>query len=216
MRRFPLLAAAASLAFGCGTLSELGGGGLRVERVAERAGYLDVSLVGSGIAMRSFTAADGVCRRVLERDRKVGYLERGIGGRFTRGDERCDAIGIGDPRLRRSNRPRGGGNRPIPRGQASFRTIYEDADVLMLRGRFPLTDRVGWSGGRDSVAVVANSDRCRTATASGTASIEFRPTGANTLALVARDGLCRIEGLILPLPETPYLGRRERREARTT
>jgi hypothetical protein len=103
--------------------------------------------------------------------------------------------------IRRARQPRGDNLRssPVPRAQASFRTLYEDGDLVLLRGRFPLAFHVGWAGGDDSVAVVDNVARCRGPIESGVASMEYRPSGRNTLALVGSGGLCRIEGLILPL-----------------
>jgi len=198
------LATAALLALlsACSTFGSEGS--LEVESVVARAGYLDVWLSGHGIRMRSFAVDDPTCGRVLARGKEVGYLERGIGGRFHRGEERCDAVGIGDPRMQRSNMPRStGGGGVIPRGQAVFQTLYEDEEVLMLRGRFPLSNRVGWGGGVDSVALVANDGTCRAAIQGGVASIEFRASGRNTLALVAPSGLCRIEGLLLPPANAP-------------
>jgi len=87
----------------------------------------------------------------------------------------------------------------VPRAQATFRTLYEDEDVVLLRGRFPLASRIGWSRGDDSVVVVGNVERCRGPVEKGVASMEYRQAGRNTLTLVGVGGLCRIEGLIQPL-----------------
>jgi hypothetical protein len=87
----------------------------------------------------------------------------------------------------------------VPRTQATFRTLYKDADVVLLRGRFPLASRIGWSGGQDTVVVVGNVERCRGPVERGVASMEYRPGSRNALALVGTTGLCRIDGLIQPL-----------------
>lgn len=187
------------------TTWELGMGGFGMEllvvHVDERGPYLDVSLTGHGLNLRSFTPASDVCRAVLRPEAAVKYIERGVGGRFEREEVSCDAVGYGDPLIRRARQPRGDSLRssPVPRAQATFQTVYEDADLVLLRGRFPLAFHVGWAGGADSVAVVENGAPCRGPIERGVASMEFRPSGRNTLSLVGEGGLCRIEGLILPL-----------------
>jgi len=62
-----------------------------------------------------------------------------------------------------------------------------------------LAHLIGWAGGGDTVAVLRNVPHCRR-DGSGVASMEYRPSGRNTLALVGPSGLCRIEGLIQPPP----------------
>jgi len=200
------LAAALGVA-GCSwrkTTWELGMGGFGMELIVahldERGPYLDVGLAGHGLYLRSFVPASDVCRAVLRPEAEVKYVERGVGGRFEREEHSCDAVGFGDPLIRGARQPRAAGRRsgPVPRAQATFRTIYEDADVVLLRGRFPLASKIGWAGGQDSVAVVDNVARCRRPVEKGVASMEYRPAGRNTLALVGDKGLCRIEGLIQP------------------
>ena len=189
------------------TTWELGMGGfgmeLLVSHLDERGPYLDVGLSGHGLHLRSFVPATDVCRAVLRPEAAVKYVERGVGGRFEREEHSCDAVGFGDPLIRGARQPRAGSLRsaPVPRAQATFRTIYEDADVVLLRGRFPLAYSIGWAGGEDSVAVVQNVARCRGPVEKGVASMEYRPAGRNTLALVGDKGLCRVEGLILPVDQ---------------
>jgi hypothetical protein len=204
------LAAAVGIA-GCsswrGKTWQLGMGGfgmeLMVAHLDERGPYLDAGLTGHGLNLRSFVPTSDVCRAVLRPEAVVGYAERGVGGRFERDGQSCDAVGYGDPLIRAARQPRAGNLRdsPIPRAQATFRTIYEDADVVLLRGRFPLAAKIGWAGGEDSVVVVDNVARCRGPVEKGVASMEYRPAGRNTLALVGDGCLCRIEGLILPLDQ---------------
>jgi hypothetical protein len=210
-----LAAAVVAVAFVLGSAScswqkatwELGMGGFGMElfvvHLDERGPYLDVGLSGHGLNLRTFTPASDVCRAVLRPEAAVGYVERGVGGRFEREGQSCDAVGFGDPLIRGVRRPRSGslGSSPVPRAQATFRAIHEDDDVVLLRGRFPLVSNVGWAGGADTVAVVDNVARCRGPVERGVASMEYRPSGRNTLSLVGDGGLCRIEGLILPLDE---------------
>jgi hypothetical protein len=189
------------------TTWELGMGGFGMElfvvHLDERGPYLDVGLAGHGLDLRSFAPASEVCRAVLRPEAVVDYVERGIAGRFEREGQSCDAVGYGEPLVRGARKPRAGNlqTSPIPRAQATFRTIHEDADVVLLRGRFPLASKIGWAGGEDSVVVVDNVARCRGPVEKGVASMEYRPAGRNTLALVGDKGLCRIEGLIRPLDQ---------------
>ena len=137
------------------TTWELGMGGfgmeLLVAHLEERGPYLDVGLTGHGLNLRSFAPASDVCRSVLRPGAAVSYVERGVGGRFEREGQSCDAVGYGDPLIRGARQPSAGSLRssPVPRAQATFRTIHEDADVVLLRGRFPLASKIGWAGGED-------------------------------------------------------------------
>lgn len=194
---------AALLAPGCSSKRALESGfgetgPLRVQRVTPRGPYLDVVVAGDDVELRTFTPDDAACRELLGEEAGVHYESVGAGGLFTRGDAVCDAVGIGDPFLQRLRQPRPTGP-AIPRAQASYRTLYRDEEVALLHGSFPLASFVGWAGGRDTVAVVARGGACEGPIARGVSSMEYRPQGPNTLALVGDDGLCRIEGLILPL-----------------
>jgi hypothetical protein len=185
---------------GCSTRSMIGRSGeLAVSSLVTRGPYLDVTVQDDDVAVRVFAdAADADCKAVLSVGNPVEYANRGVAGRITADGLRCDLVGIGDPFIRRVSQSRGLASDPIPRAQATYERIYEDDDVALLRGRFPLTGRVGWAGGVDTVVVVQARDTCRRAIDSGVASMEFRPRGINTLALVSGKGLCRIDGLILP------------------
>jgi hypothetical protein len=206
-----VLAIALAVAFGVNgcnwrkTTWELGMGGfgmeLLVAYVEERGPYLDAGLVGHGLDLRTFVPANDVCRAVLNTEEPVTYAERGVAGRFDRAGLSCEAVGYGDSRIRGARQPRRGELRDsaVPRTQATFRTLYKDADVVLLRGRFPLASRIGWSGGQDTVVVVGNVERCRAPVERGVASMEYRPGSRNALALVGATGLCRIDGLIQPL-----------------
>ena len=207
MRILPILVCTASLAVAAGcsprrTAWELGAGGFMTDMVVasaeQRGPYLDVVLSGHGLTLRTFTAASETCSALLVPESTVDYVERGW-GRFRRDELECDAIGIGDPLISRARTGRPRTNATIPREQATFSVLYEDEDVVLLRGRFPLARMIGWAGGVDSVAVLRNVPHCRR-DGSGVASMEFRGSGRNTLALVGPSGLCRIEGLIQPVP----------------
>lgn len=185
---------------------------LAVVRVVPRGDYLDATLVGHGLSLDVYTPRTEVCSRVLEAEAQVDYVERGVAGRLERDGDSCDAVGIGGSRVQRARQPRASDPRssPIPRAQATFREVHRDEEVILVRGRFPLASRVGWSGGGDSLAVVPNDAVCSSALAGGVASMEFRPSGRTTLSLVGSKALCPIIGLILPLGPAEA-GQRERR-----
>jgi hypothetical protein len=197
---------------GCGTSGrgaawQLGFGSfatdMTVMSVVPRGDYLDTTLVGHGLSLEVFTPASEVCARVLQREGLVDYVERGIAGRLEREGESCDAVGVAGARVRRARQPRRRTSSPIPRAQATFQKTYEDDDLILLRGRFPLVNQVGWSGGGDIIAAVPNESICRSAIEGNVASMEFRPSGRTSLSLVGRDGLCPITGLITPSGSPP-------------
>ena len=175
---------------------------LTVARVESRWVFLESTLVGHGLSLTVYTPASEECAHVMQLEEPVDYVERGVGGRFLRDGVQCDTVGIGPPLVQRTRGGRGGSLRsqPIPRERSSFRVVFEDEEVMLLRGRFVLASRIGWRGGQDSVAVVPNESRCRLAVEGGVASMEFRPAGRNTLSLVSREGPCPIIRLIIPPP----------------
>jgi hypothetical protein len=204
--RWAILAVALAAAVGVGGCSwrksawELGMGGFGMElfvaHLDERGRYLDVGLAGHGLHLRSFAPASEECRAVLRKGTSVGYVERGIGGRFEREGQSCDAVGFGDPLIRGARRPRDGSLRssPVPRAHATFRTIYEDADVLLLRGRFPLASKIGWVGVEDSVAVERDATRrCARSRGRISPSIRQRPPSATRARVLRPAGRYSIE-----------------------
>jgi hypothetical protein len=178
---------------------------LTVSGVATRSEWLDALVEGHGLSLRTFVLANDVCRRVFEPGAPIDYVERGIGGRFVRGDDSCDAVGFGSPMIDRARRGRPGSLRtaPIPREQATFRVIFEDEEVILARGRFPLARALGWTGSGDSIAVFPNTELCRVPLERGVASMEFRASGRYTLTLVSSGGQCPFEGLIQPAGQAP-------------
>lgn len=206
--------------FGCSprkTLWQLGLGSwatdLTVVGVTKRSEWYDAVLEGHGLTLRTFVPANDVCRHVLEPDAVVDYVERGIAGRFEREGESCDAVGFGAPLINRARRGRDPTLRtsPIPREQATFQVIYQDEEVILARGRFPLASALGWTGSSDTIAVFPNTAVCRVPLEKGVASMEYRPAGRQTLSLVSTDGQCAFLGLIQPTGPAPAHEATERR-----
>ena len=176
-----------------------GGTDMTVSRVKVRGGFLDTTLAGSGWSLRTFLPANEVCTRVTRGEAAVRYLNSGPYGALERDGERCEASGIGSLREWRNKQPRGSDGSMIPSGRADYRIVYQDEEVVFLRGRFPQTGRLGFTGMGDAIAVVPNSALCQRPINSGSSTIEFFPGGRNVLTLSSSEGRCPIEGLIRPL-----------------
>jgi hypothetical protein len=171
-----------------------------VTRVEPRGGYLDATLQSGAGTIRLFVPPTEECRSVLAPETTVEFESVGA-GRVSRDGVECDAAGFGPVEELSRRRPDPTvATSPIPREQADWQVVHQDTEVSFLRGRFPLSFLVGWSGGEDTIAVVSSAPHCREIAARGVGSLEYRPRGEDTLALVGRDRLCRIEALIRPPP----------------
>jgi hypothetical protein len=201
----PGLAAAFAL---CGTPQQtafqLGLPGSRIAmsvvRVTPRGPYLEVLLRAPGLELVSYTLADESCREVLARELEVEFQSGGTGGSFERAGRRCDAAGIGSLEEWRKRRPRPQTRSPVPSAPARFDLLYEDSQIALVRGRFPLAGLLGWVGGDDSVAAIPNTSICQVPLRSGNATLQYFPGGRNVLTLGAPEGLCPVVGLLTPPP----------------
>jgi hypothetical protein len=201
------LALVAVLAAGCGsgrTGMQLGLPGASVEmsvaRVKPRGGFLDTELHAGRFTQRTFLPASELCQRVVATETGVQYVSDAPYGTVVRGEDRCDAIGIGSLREWRNRRPRQT-SRVVPSGHATYRVVYRDEEVTFLRGIFPLVGLLGFSGMGDSIAVVPNTPICQRPIESGSSTVEYFHGGRNVLTLSSSEGRCNIEGLIRPLAE---------------
>jgi hypothetical protein len=174
--------------------------GMTVTRVVPRGPYLEVRLRAPGLELVSYAPADAGCREVLAEEREIVYRSGGTGGSYEREGRQCEAAGIGSLEEWRKRRPQPRTRSPVPSAPASFTSIYEDADVALVRGRFPLAGLLGWVGGSDTIAVIPNTPICQGPLRSGSATLQYFPGGERVLALAAQGGLCPVQGLIAPLP----------------
>ena len=172
---------------------------MTVSRAKARGGFLDVTLAGSGWSLRTFLPASELCTRVTQGEAAVRFVNSGPYGTVERAGERCEASGMGSLHEWRNKQPRGDSASLIPSGRAEYTTVYQDEEVVFLRGRFPQTGRVGFASMGDAIAVVANSAVCQRPIGAGRSTIEFFPGGRNVLTLSSAQGRCPIEGLIRPL-----------------
>jgi hypothetical protein len=136
-----------------------------------------------------------VCRTVVQPEAEVTYTQVGVPGRVTRGDARCDPIGIAslaEWRDRRSQFAAG-----IPRDVARFTKIHQDDDVILLRGQFLIAGQIRWIGD-DTVAMLPATPGCQAVADRGEWTVEFRKTGDVAFRFVGAD--CAIGGFARPLP----------------
>lgn len=173
---------------------------MTVARVVARGPYLEVWLRAPGLELVSYAPADADCREILAEEQEIEYRSGGTGGSYERAGRRCDAVGIGSLDEWRARRPRPRTRSPVPSAPAYFDPIYEDAEVALVRGRFPLAGLLGWVGGGDTVAVLPNTPICQAPLRSGSATLQYFPSGRNVLALASQEGLCPLQGLLVPPP----------------
>jgi hypothetical protein len=76
--------------------------------------------------------------------------------------------------------------------------VYQDEEVAMLRGKFPLAGRLGFFAGNDAIAVVPNDASCARAIADTGGTLEYFQAGKHVLTLGSAAGRCDIVGLLRP------------------
>jgi hypothetical protein len=139
---------------------------------------------------------------VLRPEASIEWVEVGLFGRARSGEQDCDAVGVLSLAEWRDRRPRPP-VRPMPRGPAYYGVVAQDADLALLRGRFPLTGLIGIPGGIDLVAVVPKLARCQGPLGRTTSTITYSDTADAPYAFMSDTGLCPILGFALPLSGTP-------------
>lgn len=172
----------------------------RVEASVERGDYLDVLLARPGQTLRFFFPADAACRAVLRPEAEVAYRSVSLLGRVSSADGECDSVGIGSLRVWRDRRPRQSRD-VLPSGNAVYRRVYRDADLTLVRGRFPTANQIGWAGGWDSLAALPRSPACDALADRGNASVEFRVAGPEPYRLTSGGEPCPIDAFLKPLAE---------------
>jgi hypothetical protein len=168
-----------------------------VESVVTRGPFLDVQLSTGGSSRRFFTAAAEPCKSLLHVEAVVEYVDLGPLGQFQSGDATCIPAGIGSLAAWRDERPRPPVG-PLPAKQANYVLEYEDKDVAMLRGMFPLLGLIAWPGLGDTLVVVPQTPQCQALIPRGVATIEYRVAGPEPFVLLDGDKRCAVAGLIQP------------------
>jgi hypothetical protein len=168
-----------------------------VTRVVPRGPYLDVQLHGEA-ELRFLVPADEVCTRVLRPEAQVEYWTRGPFGELRSGEDTCTPLGVGDLAAWRDRKPRVAEATPVPSSRADFEILHRDEEVVLLRGRFLLANRVGFSNTGDLVAMVPNTEHCREAIADGEDTLLFHPIGREAFTLMVEGGACPVAGFAIP------------------
>jgi hypothetical protein len=171
----------------------------QVTFVAARGPYLDAVIERPDSSLRFFFPASDACRRVVRVEAVVDYAATSTLGTVKNAHGACVSVGIGSLRAWRDRRPRQS-KQVLPRGNAEFRSVYEDSEITLVRGRFPYANQIGWAGGWDTLAALPRNEACDALVARGSASIEFRVAGPDPYRLVTGKGGCTIEAFLKPLP----------------
>lgn len=171
----------------------------RVEDVTDRAGFLDTMLRGENLVRRLYFPGTETCRAIVLPDAEIEYVRGGKWGVVRNEAGVCEPVGIGLLQGWRDRRPRPV-ERRTPRSQASFTLFYQDEEVALVRGRFPLANRIGWVGGEDTIAVIPRRPECQGPLESGVSTMEYRISGRHPFLLGPGQGRCPIIGFIRPPP----------------
>ena len=170
-----------------------------ISNVSVRFEYIDAFVEAGAFRYRFFFPDREPCRSILNAPENLSFVWLGPLGRITKGEERCSPVGVLSLREWRNRGPRRS-REPLPRGQAVFKEIWRDGELVLIRGRFPLAGLANWKGGHDTIGILPNSETCIGFLERGVASIEFRASGNNPLVLIDRRNLCPIQGFAQPLP----------------
>jgi hypothetical protein len=172
----------------------------QIKNVKERGSYIDAFVDAGGFQYRLFFPANDTCRGLLTDPAGLSFTWLGLMGRVTRGEERCDAVGVLSLRAWRDRQPRKS-REPLPRAPARYHQVYLDAEIIQLHGRFPLASQLGFSGSGRLIVVIPNDENCDGFGERGTASMEYRVTGPHPLTLLDKDKICPVLGLAQPPPQ---------------
>lgn len=171
-----------------------------VSSVRERGDYLDARVQGNGLPLRFFARTGWQdCAQILRDGAALTYVDSGLRGELRSGSQRCAPQGYGSYRIDVGRTPRAAGRDSLAqRSQAAYSRIYEDEGGYMLRGRFPGASFVGWNGSLDTIVVVPKTPVCADVAGREVASLEFRSLSKRRLLLLSAEGLCPVEGLVMP------------------
>ena len=180
---------------------------VRVTATEVRGPYLIADLLGDQFDLRLIAPDRAVCRSVLEPGAVVDYEKAGVFGRASRDGRACDFTGVASLAAWRDQFPRARG-RGLPRSIARYRVIYRDPDIVLARGRFPLTPRIFIPVSFDLVAIVPNSETCQSQLDRGEAWLEFSNTRRSAFRLIGAKGECPVLGFAMPAVDDGALSSR--------
>jgi hypothetical protein len=174
-----------------------------LSNVTPRGPYVEATISAGGEVLRFFfDASDESCRQLLVPDARVQYIEFGTLGQLRGNDLTCQPIGIASLAAWTSRVPRPRNTGPRPSAPVHFREFYRDAQLVFVRGEFPLAGLVGWPGGRDTVAVLPRNEACQAPSQAQSGTMYYSPTASDPLWLGSDSQRCPILGLVEPRPAT--------------
>jgi hypothetical protein len=209
VRRFTALAVAALALGGCDTVKRTAwqanipgaSAPFRVDSVHLRVGYLDTDLSSGSLSRRIFAPGDdSECTELLKEGATVDWARSQPFGPLTdgRGTASCPVVGLGNLDQWREIRGRATtSTRPITSSRTRYTIVYRDEEYLYAQGGFSIIGLIGWRPGTDQViALLPRTAECAGADRDGFATVEFRIAGTPAFAVVTKEGLCPIAGVI--------------------
>lgn len=170
-----------------------------VDSVKLRVGYLDTILSSGNIQRRIFAPSDDAhCTRMLVEGKTIQWARTEPFGPLTDAEGRCPVVGLGDLEAWRNARGRAStSTRPIQSSRTRYTIVYRDEEYLYAQGGFSIIGLLGWRPGTDqAIALLPRTEVCAGADRNGFASVEFRIAGTPAFAVITRDGLCPISGIL--------------------
>lgn len=157
--------------------------------------YIDATFAAPNGDWQFFFPKSEACTSILRPEAPVVYTPGGLWGRFRapEGEAVCEPVGIGSLRRWRNSWPRREGEM-APSAHADWRIIHSDAQVHLLRGRFPLASRIGIGMAMDLVAMVANDATCTPVAQTRASLMTFHQAGTRVFQL----GRCPIQAFAQP------------------
>lgn len=170
-----------------------------VDSVKLRVGYLDTILSSGNLQRRIFAPSDDAhCTRMLVEGKTIQWARTEPFGPLTDAEGRCPVVGLGDLEAWRNARGRAStSTRPIQSSRTRYTIVYRDEEYLYAQGGFSIIGLLGWRPGTDqAIALLPRTEVCAGADRNGFASVEFRIAGTPAFAVITRDGLCPISGIL--------------------
>ena len=170
---------------------------MQVTSVVERDIYLDAGLETSDIEIRLLVPRNEACNSILVPETAVNYVSSGTLGSIESAGQVCTPVGVASIHAWLGFQQLAQARGPIT-GQATFRSISEDPELIFLRGRFPSATLLRFGYGGDMVALIPNRGDCPEIAASGVATLDYNGLSDQPYSLLAGKKTCPITGFAIP------------------
>lgn len=159
-----------------------------VSQLEEYGPYRGATVSNGREVLRFYFFDAGACAALIRPEAELSYVARGRLGRFERGDDVCEPVGVDALQawVARQRRPEVLTN--LPRASAHFQVIHRDASIVIVRGRFPLATLIQWPGAADSVAFLPNEPACQVFIDQGSGTMHFDRRSREVLWMGTRTG----------------------------